>query len=718
MTRPANRRMESMETFSGLHEGVKSVISHRLGWSELRPVQEETFHAVSDGRDVLVIAPTAGGKTEAALIPVIDGIMKGAIPGVAALYLAPLKALINDQEERFSAFCLPNGLELGKWHGDVPKGDRAWKHEEAPHLLMITPESLEVLLMEPHLSSDLRNLRYIIIDELHAFVESDRGVHMRVLLDRLDRVACRNIQRIGLSATVGNPGEILSWLSGGRHGVALVQIPAPAREKHFTFVVEEREQRRMQALARLIAGKKALVFVNSRSDAESVTRALSGQVEHLLVHHSSLSPALRKEAEEAFSGEGSACIICTSTLELGIDIGDLDVVVQVGTPGSVSSFLQRMGRSGRRGKPPYVACVLKDAGELLCMVAVIESASGKKVEPLRPPGKPFSVLVQQILLELLRTRRSSRTRLRRFVRGLAPFRALRGREIDAVLAHMTETGMLENDGDMLMAGQGAEQAFGRSNWKDLYSVISGGGEFRAVTPEGEVVGKLDARFVAGKSGKSFSLGGKSWKFIKSDESHELVVVVPGEGERSEVFWTGNQAGFSPVVCHAVEDILIRGESILPLPGKEQEILAAIIGEFPPLRPGALHVLEKQGKKGPEVTILTFRGRRFNGILSALLRAEAARKVTISYNDFSITLKQVTKEQAAGVVFGMLENIRKKAPSVAATALKIPGQEIWKFALALPGNLLREMALVDYYRFPEFYRELTGAELIAVPPGEP
>ncbi|NYT21607.1 MAG: DEAD/DEAH box helicase [Methanomicrobiales archaeon] len=707
-----------METFSGLHEGVKDVISHRLGWSELRPVQEETCRAVADGSDVLVIAPTAGGKTEAALIPVIDGIMKGAIPGVAAIYIAPLKALINDQEERFSEFCVPNGLELTKWHGDVPKGDRAWKDGEAPHILMITPESLEVLLMEPDLSSDLRNLRYLIIDELHAFVESDRGVHMRVLLDRLDRLAGRNIQRIGLSATVGNPGEILSWFSGGRHGGALVRIPAPAREKHFTFIVEEREKRRMQALARLTAGKKALVFVNSRSDAESVTRALSGQVEQLMVHHSSLSPALRKEAEEAFSGEGSACIICTSTLELGIDIGDLDVVVQVGPPGSVSSFLQRMGRSGRRGKPPYVASVLKNAGELLCMVAVIESASRKEVEPLRPPQKPYSVLVQQILLELLRKRRSSRIRIRRFVRGLAAFSAIRGREIDTVLNYMTGSGMLEHDGDMLMSGQGAEQAFGRSNWKDLYSVISGGGEFRAVTPDGEVVGKLDARFVAARSGTSFSLGGKSWTCVKSDESHELVVVVPGEGERSDVFWTGSQAGFSPVVCHAVEEILERGGSLLPLPGKEEELLAGLIGEFPPIRAGALHVLEKPGKKGPEVTVLTFRGRRFNGILAALLRSEASRKISISYDDFGLTLKRMAKEQAAESAVGMLEKVRSKGMQGAAGILNVPGQEVWKFAPALPENLLREMAVHDYYRLPEFYHDLTTADLILVSSGKP
>ena len=153
-----------MDTFNLLHDGVRQVLAHRLGWNDLRSVQEEAYHAVIAGNDVLVIAPTAGGKTEAALIPVVDGILKGGLSGVAALYLAPLKALINDQEERFSAFCLPNGLEVLKWHGDVPKGDRVWKDGEPPHILMITPESLEVLLMERDLSLGLSNLRYLIID--------------------------------------------------------------------------------------------------------------------------------------------------------------------------------------------------------------------------------------------------------------------------------------------------------------------------------------------------------------------------------------------------------------------------------------------------------------------------------------------------------------------------------------------------------------------------
>ena len=145
--------------FSALHESLQQVLAQRFEWTELREVQERTFASVSSGNDVLVIAPTAGGKSEAALIPVIDDILKNGRPGVTCLYLSPLKALINDQEERFSAFCVPTSLSVMKWHGDVAKGDRSWKDGEPPHFLMITPESLEVLLQDTTLSADLRQVR-------------------------------------------------------------------------------------------------------------------------------------------------------------------------------------------------------------------------------------------------------------------------------------------------------------------------------------------------------------------------------------------------------------------------------------------------------------------------------------------------------------------------------------------------------------------------------
>ena len=708
---PTDKLMEDPDTFSRLHEGVRQVLAYRLGWDELRQVQEEAYAAVVAGNDILVIAPTAGGKTEAALIPVIDGILKGSTYGVAAIYLAPLKALINDQEERFRAFCLPNGLDILKWHGDVPKGDRSWGDEDPPHILMITPESLEVLLMEQDLARDLLNLRYVIIDELHAFIESDRGVQMRVLLDRLDRVAGKKLQRIGLSATLGNPQEILRWLSGKRHGEVLVQVPAPPRPKHFSFVIEEDEQRRADALARIVRGKKALVFVNSRSDAEGVNTALAGQVDEVLVHHSSLSPQMRSTTEQAFSQAGSACIICTSTLELGIDIGDLDVVVQFGPPHSVSSFLQRMGRSGRRGKPPYVACMLKDARELLCMAAVIELASRKEVEPLTPQRKPYNVLVQQVLLELVRKRRTSMAHILRFIHGLSPFRSIRTPQIDLLIRHLVESGILIRDGDMLMPGPEAELTYGRSNWKDLFSVIHGSGEFRAVTPEGEMVGTLDARFVAGGSGRNFTLGGKSWKFLKSDDSHELVVVVPGEGGKSEVFWTGGRAGFSELVCQGVGEIIRAGGSSLPLLDGERGTLEGLIQEFPPLDPGSLTICERPGKKGPEVLVHTFRGQRWNSILAALLKAGAGRRLVVGYDDFSLQVRNAGKEHAGRYVRDILQEIKKRKPAAVAGDLALPGRETWKFSGAIPAQLLWEMAREDYYRFPEFFSALVATDLV-------
>jgi ATP-dependent helicase Lhr and Lhr-like helicase len=428
--------------FHGLHESLQQVLLQRLGWNELRDVQEQSYTAVTRGSDVLILAPTAGGKSEAALIPVMDDILRHGRKGVTCLYLSPLKALINDQEERFSAFCVPTGLSVMKWHGDVSKGDRGWKDGEPPHFLMITPESLEVLLQENELSADLRNIRYVIIDELHAFVESERGVHVKILLDRIDRLTKRPVQRIGLSATAGNPGEILSWLSDDRREKEIVSVPSAAKKKKFQFVIEGEEEKRIDALVRIVTGRKALVFVNSRSVAERIMKSASGRIRNLHVHHSSLSTALRKTAEDAFHGDGGACIICTSTLELGIDIGDLDVVVQIGPPNSVSSFLQRMGRSGRREQSAFVAWILANPCELLSSCAVIECALQKQIEHLRPIKKPYNVLIQQLLLTLVHTSRISRKNLARRLLSHPAFSTLPAGILDEIESNLILEGYL------------------------------------------------------------------------------------------------------------------------------------------------------------------------------------------------------------------------------------------------------------------------------------
>ncbi len=699
--------------FSGLHESLQEVLAHRLGWSELREVQLRAFREIHAGKDVMVIAPTAGGKTEAALIPVLNRILKEGSPGIACIYLSPLKALINDQEERFRSFCVPTGLEVRMWHGDIPRGDRAWDDGEPPHVLMITPESLEVLMGERVQSRDLAQTRCVIVDELHAFVESERGVHLRVLLDRLDRIAGRHVQRIGLSATVGNPDDILAWLSGDGKERALVHVAQPPREKRFSFHLEAVEHRRMEAIARIVAGNKALVFVNSRAEAEQVGRALRGRVAHLFLHHSSLSPETRKAAEESISGGESACIICTSTLELGIDIGDLDVVVQVGAPVSVSSFLQRMGRSGRRGRSPYMAFVLADAWALLFCIAVIESASKKLVEPLTPVKRPFNVLVQQVFLEIIRHRRTTRTRLRRHLANLPGFCHLPADSMDLLLSFLEENRFLVKDGEMFMPGPQMEAMYGRSNWKDLYSVIRGGGEFRAVTPDGELVGRLDARFVAHGGKGSFSLGGKNWTLIKSDESHNLVVVVPGEDAGGKTFWTGGQAGFTPVVCQAVLRIIARKRTLLPLPQQQEEALQEIITGLPALHSRGIHVWEVPGKRRMDAVALTFLSRSGNALLAAMVRQVLGEKKKVRYDDLSLFFQDFAREGAAERVLEVFRDIQALSPGEMAQLLKMPPPENWKFGPALPPAQLFEMAAADTWHIDEFAGRFSDLPLYRV-----
>ena len=689
--------------FSTLHESLQQVLAQRLDWTELREVQERTYPAVVAGNDVLVIAPTAGGKSEAALIPVMDDILKNGRKGVSCLYISPLKALINDQEDRFREFCIPTSLSVMKWHGDVPKGDRSWKEGEPPHFLMITPESLEVLLQEKKLSLDLRGVRTIIIDELHALVESERGVHLKVLLDRMDRLTKRSVQRIGLSATAGNPGEVLEWLSESRHEAVLVEVQSPPREKQFLFVVEGEEKERVNALIRIVSGKKALVFVNSRSAAETLMKASAGRIRNLHIHHSSLSPATRKSSEEAFSSHDGACIICTSTLELGIDIGDLDVVVQVGPPRSVSSFLQRMGRSGRRGKSAYVAWLLENPCELLCSLAIIECAIRKEVENLVPLKKPYNVLLQQIFLYLHTHSRVSGKQLRASILSPWVFRNIKPEILDQILFHLVQEGYLTTDGEMMMLGTEAERLFGLSNWRDLYSVISGGGEYRAITPDGEVVGKLDARFVNSKKSEGITLGGRSWSMVKCDEGHNIVVVVPGGSDRSSTFWTGaGEEGFSPLVCRRVQKIRAYGKSTLPLSVHEQEVMQTALARIPEgAGEDGLHVVEQTGTRGVEVLIYSFSGGRFNRVLSLLLQDRLGSKSKVRFNDFMIRVMVAGKEGKGQRVMNALQDIQKMGMGTIGEVLPLPQAESWKFARALPSPLLSDLSLSDHYHVEEF-----------------
>lgn len=338
--------------FHRLHPMLRHAVVHDLGWRSLRPVQEQTIDAVLNGANAIVLAPTAGGKTEAAFFPALSRALADGSAPVCVLYVCPPRALLNNLEPRVQRYSRVVGLDAFKWHGDVAIAERRRFLEQPAHVLMTTPESLEVMLTNrPADAARLfAELGLVIVDEVHAFAGDDRGAHLVSLLERLTRFCGRDLQHVGLSATVGSPEEIGRWLSGSSPRVRRVIDPGSAaapRELSLELVADEAAM--TAQIRRIGLGRKSQVFVQARSLAEQVGAALQELGITAFVHHGSVSREDRQRAEASFQGSRNVAIVSTSTLELGIDVGDLDHVIQVDAPPPVSSLLQRMGRTGQRG---------------------------------------------------------------------------------------------------------------------------------------------------------------------------------------------------------------------------------------------------------------------------------------------------------------------------------------------------------------------------------
>jgi ATP-dependent Lhr-like helicase len=359
-----------------------------------------------------------------------------------------------------------------------------------------------------------------------------------------------------------------------------------------------------------------------------------------------------------------------------------------------------------------VAWILQDPCELLCSLAIIECAIKKEVENLTPPKKPYNVLLQQVFLYLHNHSRVSRNQLTASVLSPPVFHDIAPEILNQIVTHLVQAGYLTTDGEMIMLGTEAERVFGRSNWKDLYSVISGGGEYRAITPDGEVVGKLDARFVNSKNSDEISLGGRSWSMVKCDEGHNIVVVVPSGSDSSRVFWTSaSEGGFSSLVCRMVQKIRAKGETSMPLGEHETEILQTALARIPEgMGQRGLHVVEQTGAKRVEVRIFSFSGSRFNRLLALLLQDRLGGKAQVRYNDFIVRVIHAGKEGAGQRVMSALQDIQKMNTDEIGTVIPLPQPDGWKFARALPPSLLYELSLSDHYHVEEFLEIMSNAPL--------
>ena len=553
-----------MSHFDLLHPALQHHIVNSLGWRDLRPFQEAVIPRIVAGEHLIILAPTAGGKTEAAFLPILSCMLSEDWQGLSLLYLCPTKALLNNLESRLHRYCGLVGRNAALWHGDISTTDRKRIQRDHPDCLLTTPESLEVMLVSPNVDSRslLQNVRAVIVDEIHAFAGDDRGWHLLSVLERVTRLAGREIQRVGLSATVGNPELLVDWLAGscsGPRGIALPPAPQdrPADVK-LDYVGSF--QNAAVVISRVGRGEKCLVFVDSRSGAEKLGAELRALGVTTFVTHSSLSIDQRRQAEAAFASRSDCVIVATSVLELGIDVGDLDRVIQIDSPSNVSSFLQRMGRTGRRPGSPRNCLFLATRDESLIqamgLVALWERGF---VEPVIPPPNPLHILAQQLMALTLQERGIGRRTWYEWVKRMPGFALIPAATRERIVEWMLTQEILWEDEGILWFGKRGEEEFGRKHFLELVSVFVSPPLFSVLHGRQEL-GFVDEMTFFGKQSdpRVLLLGGRAWRVNHLDWQRRVAYVEPADSVgRSR--WQGQGQVLHYDLCQSIKFVLASEE---------------------------------------------------------------------------------------------------------------------------------------------------------------
>ncbi|WP_308207745.1 helicase-related protein [Actinomadura madurae] len=412
---------------------------------------------------------------------------------------------------------------------------------------------LSVKVDQHRLFSDLRA---IVVDEVHAFAGDDRGWHLLAVLERLTRLAGRPIQRIGLSATVGNPAELLAWLQGTNRGPARVVAPETATVQHNAIELDYvgSVSNAATVIAALHRGEKRLVFCDSRQLVEELGAALHARGVTTFLSHASLSLDERRRAEEAFADARDCVIVSTSTLELGIDVGDLDRVIQINAPPTVAAFLQRLGRTGRRpGASRNCLFLALDQDSLLSAAALTLLWSRGYVEPVQAPPEPRHIVAQQFLAVCLQEHKVGNRLWAEHWNGLAPF----DRSAEPIVRHLVEHGYVEQDGEHLFIGPAAEEKFGRRHFMDMTAVFTAPPEFTVLSGRQEI-GRTDPMLLTERveGPRVLLLAGRSWQVTWIDWKRRRCYVEPSD-RPGKARWYGTAfTGSSFALTRACRDVLL------------------------------------------------------------------------------------------------------------------------------------------------------------------
>ena len=603
---------EADRIFERFPDFIREYIYSR-SWESLRAVQVAAAKTIFDTeKNLLLTSSTASGKTEAAFFPILSLLHEDKPSSVGVLYIAPLKSLINDQFERLDEILDMTGVRVTHWHGDVAMSHKKKLLEKPEGILQITPESLEAMLINrsndiPRLFGDLR---FVVIDEIHTLTGTDRGNQIICLLSRIAHLIGFHPRRIGLSATIGDPALAAEWLSADtgrgidvplfenekikwRLGLEHFYIQNPDaqyaqaqgdnhdNDKHEVVFKdkkdpEENEKKQFfvdpgyEYVYNCVRDKKSLVFSNSREETEYICATLrqiaqkhGDEDSHILIHHGNLSASLREEAEMKMRDSEEFAVTCaTVTMELGIDIGQLERVVQIEAPNTVSNFLQRLGRSGRRGQTPEMMMVFREEDplpntplpqlipwELLRAIAIIQLYIEERfIEPPARKKMPFSLLFHQTLSILASSGELTAQRLAERVLSLPPFATVTKEDYKELLVSMLNNDFLEmTDEKGLIVGLSGEQLL--KSFK-FYAVFKDSEDF-TVRCDSDEIGTITT---PPPVGDRFALAGRVWEVEELDIKRKLIYVKKVDG-KMEVSWPGDFGEIHTKILRRMKKIL-------------------------------------------------------------------------------------------------------------------------------------------------------------------
>jgi ATP-dependent Lhr-like helicase len=549
-----------VSNFDSLHPLVRHHIANSLGWRSLREFQDAVIPDVLGGRHMIILAPTAGGKTEAAFFPLISRLLEHRWDGLGILYVCPLKALLNNLFTRLSNYCRLLGLSCGIWHGDIGQSERNGIQRDPPALLLTTPESLEVMLLSGRVDHErlFSRVRAVVIDEIHAFAGDDRGWHLLSVLSRITRIAGQELQRIGLSATVGNPQQLLEWMTGGCSGERAMHVPPPGTADGADVIADAvgSLQNAATVISRLYLGRKRLTFVDSRSRVEELGRLLKAAGVSTHLTHSSLSREHRHDSEKAFA-EGNDCVIvASSVLELGIDVGDLDRVIQIDSPATIAGFLQRMGRTGRRPDTKRNCLFLATSNwALLAATALIDLWRSGYVEAVVPPPLPLHILAQQIMAIAVQQGGVTRRTLREWLERVPNLGDLSDETLEQLIQWMVSRELLWDDHGLLWFGRQGDRVYGHRNFMELFAVFVSQPVFEIMHGRKHVGSMDELTFVTRPQGPSvLQLGGRAWNVTRIEWKQRVAYVEPAE-EAGIARWLGTARPISQKIAAMTRTLL-------------------------------------------------------------------------------------------------------------------------------------------------------------------